>query len=258
MKNIPIIRYEHIRDIKDSHSVGVNAFEQQVMYLRNKGYNFLSLDEYLTLKKSNEQNPPKSVLLIFEGGWRDFYENAYPILKHYWLKAGLFIATEWIDESSKSPKDSQLDINAQEIPHDEAMLEITKNPRAMFCTWEELKKMNDVISFGTMTHTYRLDNFVNKPFHEDLQLSIDLIIRHLGVITSHLLWPRGEYDQNLLRTAKKMGLQSFYTQEVGQNFCDGNLDTNKLLYANNEFFTFKKQLIICANSLSYKLFNIFL
>lgn len=261
MKNIPIISYQHIRDRAESQSVSVAEFERQIAYLKKKGYEFLSLDEYVALKcnpKSLESNKQKYILILFEGGWRDFYTNAVPILKHYWAKAALFIATEWIDESSKQEQAKPKTIQDADLAHDEAMLALGENPRSVVCTWEELAQTKELISFGSMTHTYQLSNYVIKPWHEDLQLSSDLILQHLGVQTTHLLWPRGEYDATLLRTAKKMNFTAFYLKQEGLNLQDSVLEQNKYYPMSNGLVCLKKFLFICATSLRYKILRVFL
>ncbi|WP_066388625.1 polysaccharide deacetylase family protein [Helicobacter himalayensis] len=254
MKNIPIIKYEHIRDMADSHSIRVKEFESQIAYLKKRGYEFLSLDEFSARKMQKEPLNEKCVLVIFEGGWRDFYENAYPILKHFWAKAGVFIATEWIEESSiqalKEPNMAD-----SHLSHNEAILALAQNPRSVVCTWEELRVCSGLISFGSMTHTYQLSNFVRKPWHEDAKLSKDLIAKNLKSNTTHLLWPRGQWDQNLLRTAKTLGFASFYTAQNGTNFQGTSLEANNIITPTNSLFTLKKQLFVYSSSLSLKLFR---
>lgn len=261
MKNIPIIGYQHIRDVAESQSVSVGEFERQIAYLKKRGYEFLSLDEYVALKcnaQSLESSKQKYVLMIFEGGWRDFYTNAVPILQHYWAKAALFIATEWIDESSKQEQQNPKIIQDANLAHNEAMLALSENPRSVICTWEELAQLKDIISIGSMTHTYQLPNYVIKPWHEDLQLSKDLISQYLGVHTTHLLWPRGEYDATLLRTAKKMEFNAFYIKQEGLNLQDSLLEENKYYPMCDSLWHLKKFLFICGSSLRYKTLKAFL
>ncbi|MCI6218037.1 MAG: polysaccharide deacetylase family protein [Helicobacter sp.] len=255
MRNIPIIRYEHIRDIGDSHSVRVREFERQIAYFKSSHYIFLSLDEYSELKSSVLDK--KAVLLIFEGAWRDFYENAYPIFKRFGAKAGIFLTTEWVQESSKQEAlDSQNP--SVYLAHDKTLLALEQNPRAYVCTWSELESTKDLISFGSLTHTYQLSNFVSKPWHDDLQLSKELIAKNLGIDTTHLLWPRGQWDMSLLRTAKKLGFSSFYTYESGQNLQSEDLERNKTFLATNSLFELKKELFVCSNTLTYKLLHFLL
>lgn len=261
MKNIPIISYQHIRDRSESQSVSVAEFERQIVYLKKKGYEFLSLDEYVALKcnqQSLESSKKRYILVLFEGGWRDFYTNAMPILKHYWAKVALFVATEWIDEASKQEQKNPKALQDANLAHDEAMLALRENPRSVVCTWEELAQVKELVSFGSMTHTYQLSNYVIKPWHEDLQLSRDLISQYLGVQTTHLLWPRGEYDATLLRTAKKMNFNAFYIKNEGLNLQDSVLEQNTYYPMEDSLFHLKKFLFVCATSLRYKVLRVFL
>lgn len=261
MKNIPIIGYQHIRDRAESQSVSVGEFERQIAYLKKRGYEFLSLDEYVALKcdtKSLESSRQRYVLILFEGAWRDFYTNAVPILQHYWAKVGVFIATEWIDEASKQEQQNPMGIQDANVAHNEAMLALSENPRSVVCTWEELAQVRDFVSIGSMTHTYQLSNYVAKPWHEDLQLSKNLISQHLGVRTTHLLWPRGEYDATLLRTAKKMEFNAFYLKQTGLNLQDSVLEENSYYTMRDGLWHLKKFLFVCENSFRYKALKAFL
>ncbi|AWK61880.1 polysaccharide deacetylase [Helicobacter cinaedi PAGU611] len=247
MNCIPILRYTHIRDMQDSHSVSLAVFEKQIQYLQKKSYTFLSLDDMIAIKQGQMELPQKCVLLTFDGAWRDIYQNAYEILKHHWVKAGLFVVTEWIDESSKQKQEYQ------PIPHSECKNTLLHSPRSVMCNWEEVREMQDVFSIGSMTHTYQFSNVVSVSWHDDFELSKRLIKERLGVDTKHLAWPDGNYNQGLLRTAKSMGYEAFYTMQGGLNQVGESNDALKRFDVKDNLFWFKKVLFATSSTRNFRI-----
>lgn len=252
MKCIPILRYTHIRDMQDSHSISLAVFEKQIAYLQKNSYTFLGLDDMLEFKKNPESMPPNPVLLTFDGAWRDIFIHAYDILKHYWVKAGLFVVTEWVDEASK------LQSEYIPTPHSACKNALIDNARSVMCNWEEIQAMQDVFSIGSMTHTYQFSNIISLSWHEDFELSKKLIKEHLDIDTKHLAWPDGKYNQGLLRTAKSMGYEAFYTMEQGLNPISENNDILKRYDVKDSLFWFKKVLFATSGARNFRIGKIFL
>ena len=77
--------------------VDLNTFKKQILYLNNK-YTIISLDKILNiidLKLKGEVNKPYCIF-TFDDGWKDFYENAYPILLSFKIHATVFLPTDYI------------------------------------------------------------------------------------------------------------------------------------------------------------------
>jgi peptidoglycan/xylan/chitin deacetylase (PgdA/CDA1 family) len=79
-------------------SVAPEAFRQQMAYLVENGYTTIDLYD-LTLAIVNQKElPPKPVIITLDDGYRDNYENAFPILREFGLKATFFIITDLADK----------------------------------------------------------------------------------------------------------------------------------------------------------------
>lgn len=252
MKCIPILRYSHVRDIQDSHSVSLANFEKQLLYLQKKSFQFLSLDDLIACKQDSSLLKKHCVLLTFDGAWRDIYINAYKILKQYGVKAGIFVVTEWVDEASKITSDYV------QIPHQQCKSVLIENPRSVMCNWDELRQMQDVFSIGSMTHTYQFSNIVSVSWHEDFGISKELIKQQLNIDTKHLAWPDGDYNQSLLRTAKSMGYEAFYTMENGLNQITQDNDELKRYDVKNSINWFKRVLFATSSTGFFRIGKIFL
>lgn len=76
----------------DVYSVSTDTFESQILYLKNKGANFLTLDEVIEGIENNSF-PAKSVWINFDDMDISVYKNAQPILEKYQVPATGFVIT---------------------------------------------------------------------------------------------------------------------------------------------------------------------
>lgn len=105
---VPILMYHYISTPPENAdvyrtdlSVEPDAFREQIAYLAENGYT--SIDFYdLSRAITNKQIlPDKPVILTFDDGYMDNYENAFPVLQSYGFKGTFFIVTEFVDEGRK-------------------------------------------------------------------------------------------------------------------------------------------------------------
>ena len=69
-------------------------FARQVKYLASER-RVLSLDELLEVRRGRMELPPRSVVVTFDDGYRDFQEHAWPALRRYGVPATLFVPTAY-------------------------------------------------------------------------------------------------------------------------------------------------------------------
>ena len=92
---------------------------------------------------------------------------------------------------------------------------------------------------------------------EDLQLSRELIKEKLGKDSLHLCWPRGFFDEESIKIAKKVGYKCLYTVERGGNLPNGNMDRIKRLSMKEGRFWLWKSLNIYSNSYLGSFYSLF-
>jgi peptidoglycan/xylan/chitin deacetylase (PgdA/CDA1 family) len=97
MQKVLILCYHRVND--DNHSylrpAKVEDFERQMQYL-SRVYNPVSLEQIVQHLQDGTPLLPKSIAITFDDGYRDNYENAYPILKRYSIPATIFLTTSYI------------------------------------------------------------------------------------------------------------------------------------------------------------------
>lgn len=78
----------------------VRRFEKQMSYLKRQGVKFYSASELIEHYLEHETFPTDGIALTFDDGWKDNYENAFPILRHYEIKATIFLVSSCIGQTS--------------------------------------------------------------------------------------------------------------------------------------------------------------
>ena len=73
------------------------AFDEQMSYLR-RTFHPVAVEEVLEASGGGRPLPPDSVLVTFDDGYRDNFENALPVLRRHGIKALFFVATGYITD----------------------------------------------------------------------------------------------------------------------------------------------------------------
>ena len=95
-----ILQYHRVNDEHDflMDSVPVKVFARQ-MEMLHTFFNVLPLEE-LVERASKSDIPAKAVAITFDDGYRDNYQNAFPILKRLDLPATIFVTTGVVDSNA--------------------------------------------------------------------------------------------------------------------------------------------------------------
>jgi len=109
---IPILMYHHIRDYSDPSdkigtnlSVSPNDFAKELDLIKEKGYTTITFEN---IKSGNV--PEKSIILTFDDGYENFYQNAYPELQKRGMKAVSYIIVNNIGKDTYMTRDQIIEI----------------------------------------------------------------------------------------------------------------------------------------------------
>jgi peptidoglycan/xylan/chitin deacetylase (PgdA/CDA1 family) len=92
-----ILQYHRINDYKDQifSGVPVKVFEKQMEGL-SRHHSVYPLEE-LVERALRKDIPPRAVAITFDDGYRDSYDNAFPILKRFGFPTTIFLTTGAIE-----------------------------------------------------------------------------------------------------------------------------------------------------------------
>jgi peptidoglycan/xylan/chitin deacetylase (PgdA/CDA1 family) len=100
---ILVLRYDKFSESKtnDIETVSRKKFERDIKYLKENGYNPVSLQKLNAFLGGRGRLPSKPLLITFDNGWESQYSIAFPILKKYHFQAVLFPYSGQIGVSGK-------------------------------------------------------------------------------------------------------------------------------------------------------------
>ncbi len=84
-------RTEKNKKQMDSYFVTPQQFEEQMQYLKENGYNVISMKKFIDYMYGEDDIPEKPVLITIDDGYKSIYDYAYPILKKYKFPATVFL-----------------------------------------------------------------------------------------------------------------------------------------------------------------------
>jgi len=223
-QTVPVLMYHHISPVDGMITTSPANFEDQLLWLKRRGYRSLSSDEFAGHLKGVPV-PSKSILITFDDGYLDNWVYAYPLLKKYGFTALVFLVTSWMHdgpvrnilgqgELPETPSHKDCEDRIEQGRSDEVALR-----------WSEIKAMweDGVMEFHSHTHTHTRWDLIepsdkNSHMVEELALSRAALQTQLGTVSEHFCWPQGYFDPDYVRLAQEAGFRYLYTtQAFGQN-----------------------------------------
>ena len=95
--SLPILAYHSVADTGPPElaefRVSPGAFRQQMQWLRDSGYEAVSLAEWALRITTRRRYGHRAVVITFDDGYADFLDNAAPVLAKFGLQATMFVVT---------------------------------------------------------------------------------------------------------------------------------------------------------------------
>ena len=103
--DMPIIMYHSVlkdTNLSGKYIVTPDTLKNDINFLKNKGYTFVSAQELIDYTNGTSKLPDKPVMLTFDDGFYNNYGYVMPILSEYDAKAVISVVGSYTDEYSKS------------------------------------------------------------------------------------------------------------------------------------------------------------
>lgn len=202
---IPVLMYHHLLPQKDIVGifqnndlvVSVENFRAQMDYLKDNGYQCISLARLERYINGEELVPEKSVVITFDDGYLSNYQYAYPILKEHGFTGVIFTLTSYIEAEHQEfdPK------------------------RLQYLSWEDIEAMKDIFTFASHTdNMHKLDASGKGVLRS---ASADQLISDLSVSrrrlnhTPYFSYPYGHYSDLAKDILKRHGVKLAFTATEG-------------------------------------------
>ncbi|MDE5126748.1 polysaccharide deacetylase family protein [Paenibacillus larvae] len=206
---VAVLMYHHIHDTdKSSGTVTTRLFEDQIRYLKDKGYHFISLTEFKAFMKGASV-PSNAVLVTLDDGYKSVYENAYPVLKKYEVPAVSFVITETLDdpESSYIPPMSRDEL--YQMTHETDFIDIQSHTHASH------RKLGNnqaaLVGRETVDGKEETKEQYEQRILKDGKTSIEHLSRIYERPVDTIAYPYGIINTESIRLLKKSGFQYGFT-----------------------------------------------
>ncbi len=204
--SVRILYYHSISNAPIRSSVSPSAFASQIEYLVRSGYRLLSLSDAVQRLACRAVLPDKSVVITLDDGFRDNYEEALPILTQFRAPATVFLTVAYIG-TDHLPTLTRTDFVARPL------------------SWAQVREMHEGgIEFGSHTLTHPMLS----------QIPVDRARREIGEAKRRMenilgmpillfCYPRGDYDETVMRIVREEGHRAACTTVPGLNDWDADL-----------------------------------
>ena len=192
-----ILNYHKIDDTFISLAVRPEDFDAQMKYLADNGYHTITPDELYDSLAGNAELPENPVMITFDDGYKDNYENAYPILKKYGFKGTIFVVSSFLG--------------------------VYPN----YMTWDQAREMDaDNISIQSHTVDHKsMTDLSDDELRAELVDSKKKIEKELGHEIAYMAYPTGPYNLHIANLVKEAGYKAAFTIKYG------NVDKASNIYA---------------------------
>jgi peptidoglycan/xylan/chitin deacetylase (PgdA/CDA1 family) len=174
---VPILMYHYLSDppaganrYRRDLSVSPALFEQHLAYLSQEGYETITVYDLLYHLTLGAPLPEKPVIITFDDGYRDNYENALPLLQAYGFNATFFV-----------------------------LIEVTNQDEAEYLTWDMMREMH-AAGMDIECHARVHDNL---PENDDARLvwqvlgCREAIESEIGQRPRFVAYPSGRFDDRV-------------------------------------------------------------
>ena len=203
---LPILVYHQLRTTEDGPADGPTAislgrFEAQMRTLHEQGYRTLRNEEVVEFIAGRADFPDKVVAIHFDDGWKSAL-NALPVLSRYGFNAAFWIIP------GKGIGWPHMDWNEVQLIAADPLREVLSH--TMTHPWQDGDTLPDWVQG-------RVPGKGPEQVRWELAESRRLLEEKLGRPVDALAWPRGLYDENLIRLAGDVGYRTLYTIDDGLN-----------------------------------------
>jgi glycosyltransferase involved in cell wall biosynthesis/predicted TPR repeat methyltransferase len=191
--SVPILMYHRVAEDGPPelarYRTPAAVFKAQMQWLRSHGYYAISTSQLAERMRNRAELPGRPVLISFDDGTMDFYDTAWPILRHCDLSAEVFVVTDMIGGH--------------------AVWDSDYGPPAPLMSEDQIASLaSEGVRFGSHLATHRrADALSSAELLSELIRSRSTLETLTGATVTSFAAPYGVIDQRLLFLAGRCGYQ---------------------------------------------------
>jgi peptidoglycan/xylan/chitin deacetylase (PgdA/CDA1 family) len=200
---VPVLMYHYVGDLPEESdryrvelTVSTQRFREHLEYLVSQGYSSVSLYEVNNALVSGSSLPAKPIVLTFDDGYRDHYDNVFPLLKEFNFRGTFFVITGYADQG---------------LPQ--------------YLSWVQIQEMAQQgmwIEPHTKSHKDLRERTREELIYE-IAGSIESIQAHTGQSGAMFAYPGGRYDGQTLSVIQDTPVRRAFTTQHGAHLTSDNL-----------------------------------
>lgn len=248
--HVAVLAYHDVedRDADQAYlSVRTDHLIEQLAWLRENGYQAVSVDQILAARQGGAPLPDRAVLLTFDDGYRSFRTRVLPILKAYRWPAVLAPVGDWLDTPQGRPVDfgglataRDRILNWQEVREIAAsgLVEIGAHTDALHYGIQANPQGNTqpaatTLRYDAASGRYEDDKAFEARIRTDVRHISEKVARATGKPVRVWIWPYGAESGASLRIIAESGYQMALTLQDGLATVDRLMSGQRLLVADD-------------------------
>jgi len=231
---IPVLMYHSIDETGSLISVSPDTFRRHLQYLKSRGYQAVSMEEYFQEKTSSNS---KKVLITFDDGYQNLHTYALPILKEFSYTAEVFLVTDFIGKNAEwIVRDKEIiykNIFSQLAMTDkekEAEIEkFRKISQFKLLSWDEIRDMQEQgIGFQSHSHTHPFVSTISgEVLKSELAQSREILEEKLNRKILGFGYPYTDYSNP--QALKLLDETQYKGAFIGDQFTEGRMRHSRYL-----------------------------
>ena len=228
-----VLSYHEIADksetLDSTYAVTPSNFEQQMRWLIDNGYHFISIDDILKYRKTGKGLPNKAVLITFDDGYQSVYANAFPIIKKYKIPSVIALVGTWLLAEDKVNFSGHMIARDKFLSQKEikemvasGLVEVASHSYASHKGVQGNPQGNLQPAIRTRQwicekHAYEDEKSYEKRIYNDLAENNRYLKEYTGQKPRVMVWPYGHYNIETRRIAERLGMPIGLTLDDGSN-----------------------------------------
>jgi peptidoglycan/xylan/chitin deacetylase (PgdA/CDA1 family) len=192
---VPVLMYHHVGElpvfpdaVRRDLTVSIKDFNDQIAFLDKEGYHSISTAQLELALRGQDKLPAKPVILSFDDGYNDVFQNAVPILKEHHMAGAFAIITGFVG-------------------------------RPGYAAWSDILAAQKQGMEMVCHSQYHMD-FTNRMYTHDMKVAEisdckQALQANLGIDAKTFIYPYGHFDSEVQNILKNSGFELAFTTQFG-------------------------------------------